>query len=76
MVLNESGVLHIKGFRMAKSTNSIRVVLNQDIMKRLTHDLKPVGVDDKGKLVFEPNSSQAIYTMLDASQDAPKGFGV
>ncbi len=61
---------------MAKSTNSIRVNLNQDIVKRLTHDLKPVGVDDKGKLVFEPNANGDIYTVLDASQDAPKGFGV
>jgi integrase len=61
---------------MAKSTNSIRVNLNQDIVKRLTHDLKPVGVDHKGKLVFEPNVNGDIYTVLDASQDAPKGFGV
>lgn len=61
---------------MAKSTTSIRVNLNQDIVKRLTHDLKPAGVDEKGKLVFEPNVDGDIYTVLDASQDAPKGFGV
>ncbi len=61
---------------MAKSTNSIRVNLTQDIVKRLTHDLKPAGVDEKGKLVFEPNVNGDIYTILDASQDAPKGFGV
>ncbi|HMY07432.1 MAG TPA: hypothetical protein PLJ14_09910 [Accumulibacter sp.] len=76
IVLRGVSVRHRKGFGMAKSTSSIRANLNQDIVKRLTHDLKPVGVDHKGKLVFEPNVNGDIYTVLDASQDALKGFGV
>ena len=53
-----------------------RVVLNQHIVKRLSWENKPRDVDDKEKLVFEPNVNGDIYTVLDASQEASKGFGV
>lgn len=54
----------------------IKASLNQEIVRKLTIEHKPKGIDDKGKLVFMPNLEGERYTILDASQDSPSGFGI
>lgn len=50
--------------------------LTMPLIKRLKIDEKPVGIDAKGNLVFEPNPTGRDYIVYDASQEAPPGFGV
>lgn len=54
----------------------IKASLNQEIVRKLTIEHKPKGIDDKGKLVFTPNLEGERYTILDASQESPSGFGI
>jgi hypothetical protein len=54
----------------------MKTELTMALIKRLKLDSKPVGVDAKGDLVFEPNPSGKDYIVYDASQEAPPGFGV
>lgn len=55
---------------------NVRALLTQDLVKRLKLENKPSFYDDKGKLVFEPNTGNGKYILFDSSQDAPPGFGV
>ncbi|RNF30040.1 hypothetical protein NM04_15000 [Massilia aurea] len=54
----------------------MKTELTMALIKRLRLDSKPVGVDAKGDLVFEPNPFGKDYIIYDASQEAPPGFGV
>ncbi|MGF6181255.1 integrase [Massilia sp. UYP32] len=54
----------------------MKTELTMALIKRLRLDSKPVGVDAKGDLVFEPNLSGKDYIVYDASQEAPPGFGI
>lgn len=54
----------------------MKTELTMALIKRLTLDSKPVGVDEKGALVFEPNPTGKDYIVYDSSQEAPPGFGV
>ena len=44
------------------------------LVKRLRFDQKPVAVDAKGGMVFEPNDEP--YIVWDSNRDAPPGFCV
>jgi len=54
----------------------MKIELTMALIKRLRLDSKPVGIDAKGDLMFEPNPSGKDYIVYDASQEAPPGFGV
>ena len=54
----------------------MKTELTMALIKRLKLESKPVSVDAKGELVFEPNPSGKDYIVYDASQEAPPGFGV
>ena len=50
--------------------------LTTDVVKRLRIESKPVGVDSKGKIIYEPNPAKKEYFVFCSNQDSPKGFGV
>ena len=54
----------------------VKTELTTDLIKRLHLERRPVGVDSKGKLIFEANPSSAPFFVWDASRTAPPGFGV
>jgi hypothetical protein len=56
--------------------NTVKADLTLDLIKRLTLDRRPVGLDSKGKLVFEGNPDGKDYIVWDSSKSAPPGFGV
>ncbi|SDG06447.1 MULTISPECIES: tyrosine-type recombinase/integrase [unclassified Duganella] len=54
----------------------MKVELTMPLIKRLTLDQRPTGVDAHGNLVFAANPSKKDYIVYDANQEAPPGFGV
>ncbi len=54
----------------------MKIELTMALIKRLTLEERPVAVDEKGALVFEPNPAGKDYIVYDANQEAPPGFGV
>ena len=54
----------------------MKTVLTPQLVKRLSLDEKPVGIDGKGKILFEPNPEAKEYFVFCTSQESPKGFGL
>lgn len=54
----------------------MKIELTMPLIKRLTLDHCPTGVDAKGDLIFVANPGLRDYIVYDASQEAPPGFGV
>lgn len=45
-------------------------------IKNLSIHQRPVGLDDKGQIVYEANPVGAPYILYDSNKDSPIGFGV
>jgi integrase len=55
----------------------MKIALTKDVvLKVLSVDKKPVGIDSKNRIVFQDNPSRTPYIVYDASESAPPGFGV
>lgn len=54
----------------------MKTELTVALLKSLSPDRKPVGFDQKGKIIYEENAGGEPYIVFDASPGAPLGFGV
>jgi len=54
----------------------VKTELTVALLKSLSPDRKPVGFDQKGKIIYEENAGGEPYIVFDASPGAPLGFGV
>ncbi len=50
--------------------------LTTALVRQLRLDSKPVGVDDKNKIIFEPNPEGKGYFVFCSDQNSPVGFGL
>lgn len=54
----------------------MKLDLTLAIVKSLKVGEKPVGKDEKGRLIYEPNPRKTPYFIWDSSPSAPEGFGL
>jgi hypothetical protein len=54
----------------------MKTELTLALIKSLSLDKKPVGLDPKGKIIFEANPRGEPYFVFDAAAGAPLGFGL
>lgn len=48
------------------------ISLTPDMVKRLKLEAKPVGLDDKGKIMMEPNPEGKEYFVFCSHRDSPQ----